>query len=37
MKLNNMMQQLEILFTPYFEEHDDKYTEPLHPMLFVKK
>ena len=36
MKLNEYDATTGTFVRTLFEEHDDKYTEPLHPMLFVK-
>jgi dipeptidyl-peptidase-4 len=36
MKLNEYDAATGNFVRTLFEEHDDKYTEPLHPMLFVK-
>lgn len=36
MKLNEYDANTGNFIRTLFEEHDDKYTEPLHPMLFVK-
>lgn len=36
MKLNEYNVESGNFVRTLFEEHDDKYTEPLHPMLFVK-